>query len=146
MSRKVSILVILSALTSLGLVIGLTVGFLQPAGKPPIKVVEVRSLMILSDKEKISFFIDEMMDKKQATCLKSILQKESNMRPQAANKQSSAKGVGQLLDSTYKNLGLKHSADPVAQVVATIAYVSRHYGGTNAFCKAWAFHQKHNYY
>ena len=146
MSRKVSILVTLSALTALVMVIGLTQGFLQPAGKQQIKVVEVKTLLIMSNKEKINYFIDEMMDKKQATCLKAILAKESNMRPEAANKSSRAKGVGQLLDSTYKNLGLKHSADPIAQVVATIAYVSRRYGGTDAFCKAWQFHQQHNYY
>lgn len=145
MSRKVSRVVIASALTALFAVIAITNGLLQPAQKP-VKIVEVRTLLVLNDKEKINLFIDEMMDKKQGNCLRKILMAESNMRPQAASKTSSAKGVGQLLESTYTNLGLKHSADPIAQVVATIAYVSRHYGGKDAFCRAWAFHQKNNYY
>lgn len=111
-----------------------------------MKVIEVKQAVILSDKEKINLFIDEMMTKRQGNCLKQILMEESNMRAHAKNKQSSAKGVGQLLESTYRNLGLKHSADPIAQVVAAIAYGGRHYGGSNAFCKAWAFHQKHHYW
>lgn len=145
MSRKVSIILISAAIISLLMMIQLTSGILQPASAPT-KIVEVKTVLILSDKEKINMFIDEMMNKKQGSCLKQILMKESNMRTEALNKSSKAKGVGQLLDSTYNNLGLKHSADPIAQVVATIAYVGRHYGGRDAFCKAWAFHKVNNYY
>lgn len=144
MSRKVSTILISVSLVALLLMISLTNGLLHPANTP--KIVEVKTVLILSDKEKINLFIDEMMTTKQGTCLKQILMKESNMRPNALNKSSNAKGVGQLLDSTYRNLGLKHSADPIAQVVAAIAYVGRHYGGSNAFCTAWAFHKSHNYY
>jgi hypothetical protein len=138
MSRKVSTILISVALVALLLMISLTNGILHPASAP--KIVEVKTVLILSDKEKIDMFIDEMMTKQQGSCLKQILIKESNMRSNALNKSSKAKGVGQLLDSTYRNLGLKHSADPLAQVVATIAYVGRHYGGSNAFCTAWTFH------
>ena len=144
MSRKVSTILISVALVALLLIIAITNGILHPASAP--KIVEVKTVLILSDKEKINLFIDEMMTKQQGACLKQILMKESNMRPSALNKSSKAKGVGQLLDSTYKNLGLKHSADPIAQVVATIAYIGRHYGGKNAFCTAWAFHKQHNFY
>ena len=145
MSRKVLTILISVALIALLLMISLTNGILQPASAPT-KIVEVKTVLILSDKEKINLFIDEMMTTKQGSCLKQILMKESNMRSNALNKSSKAKGVGQLLDSTYKNLGLKHSADPIAQVVATIAYIGRHYGGQNAFCSAWAFHKANNYY
>lgn len=145
MSRTVSKIIISSVLIAILLMMLLTNGILQPASQPT-KIVEVKTVLILSDKEKINLFIDEMMTTKQGSCLKQILTKESNMRPNALNSSSKAKGVGQLLDSTYKNLGLKHSADPLAQVVATIAYVGRHYGGSNAFCDAWAFHKKNNYY
>lgn len=145
MSRKVSTILISVSLVALLLMISLTNGILQPASAPT-KIVEIKTVLILSDKEKINLFIDEMMTKEQGSCLKQILMKESNMRTEALNKKSKAKGVGQLLDSTYRNLGLKHSADPLAQVVATIAYVGRHYGGSKAFCKAWEFHKKHNYY
>ena len=145
MSQKGMTILISASLVALLLMISITNGILQPA-KAPTKIVEVKTVLVLSDKEKINLFIDEMMTTKQGNCLKQILMKESNMRPSALNKSSKAKGVGQLLDSTYKNLGLKHSADPIAQVVAAIAYVGRHYGGSNAFCDAWAFHKAHNYY
>ena len=144
MSRKVSTILISVAIVALLLIITITNGILHPATAP--RIIEVKTVLIISDKEKINLFIDEMMTKEQGSCLKQILMKESNMRPSALNKASKAKGVGQLLDSTYRNLGLKHSADPIAQVVATIAYIGRHYGGRNAFCTAWAFHKTHNYY
>jgi len=144
MSQKVSQTLII------GIIMALVVGILNNGffNRPQatMRVIEVKQAVILSDKEKIDLFINEMMTPKQGNCLKQILMKESNMRPNAKNKQTAALGVGQLLESTYRNLGLKHSADPIAQVVAAIAYGGRHYGGRNAFCKAWAFHQKHNYW
>lgn len=144
MSQKVSQTLIA------GIVVILVVGILNNGlwNRPTesMRVIEIKQAVIMSDEQKINLFIDEMMNKRQGNCLKRILMEESNMRPHAKNKKSSAKGVGQLLESTYRNLGLKHSADPIAQVVAAIAYGGRHYGGSNAFCKAWAFHQKHNYW
>lgn len=144
MSQKVSQTLIA------GIVVILVVGILNNGlwNRPTesMRVIEIKQAVIMSDEQKINLFIDEMMNKRQGNCLKRILMEESNMRPNAKNKKSSAKGVGQLLESTYRNLGLKHSADPIAQVVAAIAYGGRHYGGSNAFCKAWAFHQKHHYW
>lgn len=144
MSQKVSQTLIA------GIVVILVVGILNNGlwNRPTesMRVIEIKQAVIMSDEQKINLFIDEMMNKRQGNCLKRILMEESNMRPHAKNKKSSAKGVGQLLESTYRNLGLKHSADPIAQVVAAIAYGGRHYGGSNAFCKAWAFHQKHHYW
>ena len=144
MSQKVSQTLIA------GIIVILVVGILNNGlwNRPTesMRVIEIKQAVIMSDEQKINLFIDEMMNKRQGNCLKRILMEESNMRPNAKNKKSSAKGVGQLLESTYRNLGLKHSADPIAQVVAAIAYGGRHYGGSNAFCKAWAFHQKHNYW
>ena len=128
------------------LVVGILNNGLWNRPTESMRVIEVKQAVIMSDEQKINLFIDEMMNKRQGNCLKRILMEESNMRPNAKNKKSSAKGVGQLLESTYRNLGLKHSADPIAQVVAAIAYGGRHYGGSNAFCKAWAFHQKHHYW
>jgi hypothetical protein len=56
-------------------VIAITNGLLQPSQKP-VKIVEVRTLLVLNDKEKINLFIDEMMDKKQGNCLRNILMAE----------------------------------------------------------------------
>lgn len=123
-----------------------TNGLLQPV-KAPIsaRVINVQAAITLTEKDRINLFINELLDANSAQCLKNILNKESHFNPKAVNSSSGAKGVGQLLDETYKNIGLKHSADPLAQVIAVIAYVSRHYGA-NGMCQAWRFHKVHNYY
>jgi len=111
--------------------------------QPSVQVVTVNEAVTLTEKQRITLFINELLDAKSAQCLQKILMVESHMNPKAKNPTSTARGVGQLLESTYKNIGLKHSADPLAQVIATIAYISRHFGST---CAAWDFHKKHNYY
>jgi hypothetical protein len=110
-----------------------------------VKVVKVEVPVVLNSPEKVALFVNEMMEKRQAQCLLWIFYQESRLNPKAKNPNSSAKGIGQLLDSTYKNIGLKHSADPIAQVVASIAYISERYGSGGA-CSAKAFWQKHFYY
>ena len=111
----------------------------------PASVIRVQDAIVLDDQTKVGLFVNELMTQRQASCLLWIFNKESHLNPKAKNPNSSAKGVGQLLESTYRNIGLKHSADPLAQVVASIAYISRHYGSDGA-CAAKAFWQKHNYY
>ncbi len=111
----------------------------------PANVIRVQDAIVLDDQTKVGLFVNELMTQRQASCLLWIFNKESHINPKAKNPNSSAKGVGQLLESTYRNIGLKHSADPLAQVVASIAYISRHYGSDGA-CAAKSFWQKHNYY
>jgi hypothetical protein len=111
----------------------------------PANVIRVQDAIVLDDQTKVGLFVNELMTQRQASCLLWIFNKESHLNPKAKNPNSSAKGVGQLLESTYRNIGLKHSADPLAQVVASIAYISRHYGSDGA-CAAKSFWQKHNYY
>jgi len=145
MNRSLSTILFSICAIAILLVISITNGIYEPKPAPQIQVIEINQAILLSDKQKVTLFIDELMIPRQAKCLKWILTKESHMNSKAKNPQSSAKGVGQLLDSTYKNIGLKHSADPMAQVVASIAYISRHYGSGSA-CAAKAFWQKHSYY
>ena len=111
----------------------------------PASVIRVQDAIVLDDQTKVGLFVNELMNQRQASCLMWIFTKESHTNPKANNPRASAKGIGQLLESTYRNIGLKHSADPLAQVVASIAYISRHYGSDGA-CAAKAFWQKHNYY
>lgn len=99
-------------------------------------VVQVQEVVLANDKQRIDLFIDQLMTKKSASCFKKILNAESHFNPKAKNPRSSAIGVGQLLESTYRNIGLVHSGDPLAQVVASIAYISRHYGSSGT-CAAW---------
>ncbi len=87
----------------------------------------------------------ELLTKKQFACFTKLMGKESAWKPSAKNPTSSAKGIGQLLDSTYRNLGMKHSQAGVPQVVATLAYIGRKYGSSGP-CGAWKHFQRHNWY
>ena len=142
MSRSVSTILLSAAIAALLLIINITNGL---TSGQPIKVVTIQVPVVMNNNQKVEAFVNELMTKRQANCLLWIFDKESHLNPNAKNPTSSAKGIGQLLDSTYKNIGLKHSADPIAQVVAAIAYVSRHYGSDGA-CAAKAFWQKNSYY
>ena len=85
----------------------------------------------------------KLLTKKEYSCLASLLGKESAWDSSAKNPTSSAKGIGQLLDATYRNLGMKHSEASVPQLVATLAYIHRRHLTP---CNAWAFFKAKNYY
>lgn len=85
----------------------------------------------------------ELLTKKEYQCLAHLLGKESAWKPTAKNPKSSAKGIGQLLDSTYRNLGMKHSQASVPQLVATLAYIHRRHVTP---CNAWAHFRQHSWY
>ncbi len=87
----------------------------------------------------------ELLTKKQFACFTKLVGKESAWKPSARNPESSAKGIGQLLDGTYRNLGMKHSNSGVAQVVATLAYIGRKYGSGGP-CSAWNHWQRKSWY
>lgn len=142
MSRSVSTILLSAASVALLLIISITNTL---TSGQPIKIVKIEVPVVMNNQQKVEAFVNELMTKRQASCLLWIFDKESHMNPKAKNPTSSARGIGQLLDSTYANIGLKHSADPIAQVVASIAYISRHYGSDGA-CAAKAFWQKNSYY
>jgi len=85
----------------------------------------------------------KLLTKKEYSCLAKLLGKESAWKAEAKNPDSSAKGIGQLLDATYRNLGMKHSEASVAQLVATLAYIHRRHLTP---CSAWDHFKKKNYY
>lgn len=87
----------------------------------------------------------KLLDERSYRCFDYIMTKESNWRHEAKNKSSSAKGIGQLLDQTYKNLGMKHTNNPQAQVVAALAYIGRKYGSSGP-CGAKRHWLKHGWY
>ena len=115
--------------------------FSSPRVESSTTIVE-KQYITVTDQERIDLFINELLTPKSAKCFRAILNHESHMNPLAKNPYSSASGVGQLLNSTYKNLGLRKTNDALAQVVATLSYISRHYGGVNSTCTAWHFWQK----
>ena len=110
------------------------------------RVVQVKEVVLLTDPQRINLLIDELLTPKSAQCFRQILKHESHFNPKAKNPTTTAKGVGQLLDTTYANLGMKHSKDGMAQTVAALAYIGRHYGGKNATCSAWQAWQRQKWF
>lgn len=89
-------------------------------------------------------FARELLAPADFKCFNMLMSKESAWQDKK-NPTSSAEGVGQLLDSTVENLGLKRGKSRVSQTVAALSYIGRKYGSGGA-CKAWAFFQRNNYY
>lgn len=87
----------------------------------------------------------ELLTSESYKCLKVIIHKESRGNPESKNSESSARGIGQLLSSTYRNLGMRHSSDEKSQLIALLAYIGRKYGSGGP-CAALAFHKEHNYF
>lgn len=120
----------------------LLVQFISPAPAIPELVIykERPALMQVSAKE----LARELLTTKDFKCFSALMGKESAWKD-TKNPTSSAEGVGQLLDGTYKNLGMKRSKATVAQTVAALAYIGRKYGSGGP-CAAWRFWKQHSYY
>ena len=86
----------------------------------------------------------ELLTAKQFKCFNLLMIKESTWQDKK-NPTSTASGVGQLLDGTYRNLGMKRSKSTVAQTIAALAYIGRRYGSGGP-CAAWIHFKRNNYY
>jgi len=86
----------------------------------------------------------ELLNDKDFKCWDQLMTKESHWND-TKNPVSSAEGVGQLLDGTMDNLGMKRSEAEAAQMIAALAYLGRHYGSGGA-CSAWKKWQTHKYW
>ena len=75
-------------------------------------------------------------DDKQYRCVVILWRLESQWNPKAANKQSSARGIPQLLKMTETN--------PYKQIDLGLKYIAHRYKGDT--CKALAYHMKHGHY
>ena len=111
----------------------------QPA-IPASIVYKERPILQQVDAKKLA---KKLLTKKEYSCLAKLLGKESAWNAEAKNPHSSAKGIGQLLDATYRNLGMKHTEASVPQLVATLAYIHRRHLTP---CKAWSHFKEKNYY
>jgi hypothetical protein len=76
-----------------------------------------------------------LLDYKEFQCFNKIITKESRWSYLAHN--GSHYGLGQMRSKHYRNL------DPFRQIDASIKYITIRY---QTPCKAWAFHQKRNFY
>lgn len=107
----------------------------------PVEVKVLTPMERVSAKE----FSKALLTKKQYRCFTKLIGKESAWNHEAKNPTSTAKGIGQLLEGTYKNLGMKHTDHAVAQTVAALAYIGRKYGSGGP-CAAWDHWQKNKWY
>lgn len=98
------------------------------------------ALMQVSAKE----VAKELLTEKDFKCFNALMVRESHWKDHK-NPSSSARGIGQLLNETYRNLGMKRSKSTVAQTVAALAYIGRKYGSGGP-CAAWSFWKTHSYY
>jgi membrane-bound lytic murein transglycosylase MltF len=131
-----NIVIIYLAAMSMGLIIGDVV-------TPQVVILKVPSALASVTP---SLIAKELLTTKSYRCWLALTKAESHFNALAKNPNSSARGIGQLLTSTYTSLGMKHSADGTAQLVAQLAYINRHYGQPNSVCNAWKSEQRINSY
>lgn len=79
----------------------------------------------------------------QWNALNQLIMKESGYRPTIKNPTSTAYGIFQFLDSTWKNYGFQKTADPAEQTRAGLHYIAQRYKDPVA---ALNFHLRNNWY
>lgn len=72
-----------------------------------------------------------------------LISKESGCNPNAQNPRSTAYGIFQFLDSTWKGVGCVKTSDPIQQMICGQKYVMARYG---SWAKARSFHQGNGWY
>lgn len=114
---------------------------MAPPAVPQLVIYKDRpALMQVNPKE----VARELLTAKQFRCFNFLMSKESAWSDKK-NPTSTASGVGQLLDGTYRNLGMKRSKSTVAQTIAALAYIGRKYGSSGP-CGAWEHFKRNNFY
>jgi hypothetical protein len=128
------------------MLMAVNLGFFVSNMQQPELIVVTKEVPTAMKSVNAEHIAKELLTSENYRCLMKILHKETTgINPNAKNPDSSARGIGQLLSGTYKNLGMKHSTDEKAQLIATLAYIGRKYGSGGP-CAAWAFHKTHNYF
>lgn len=72
-----------------------------------------------------------------------LVNKESSWKPNAQNPNSTAYGLFQFLNSTWKGTGFNKTSDPAQQTAAGLRYIKDRYGTPSA---AVDFHRRNNWY
>ena len=72
----------------------------------------------------------------QYKCLELIINRESHWNPLALEPTTGAFGIGQLQPQTWRNLNYAKTNNPNAQILATLMYIQRRYGGSPGVCSA----------
>ena len=82
-------------------------------------------------------------DSSEMSCLESLWGKESSWNPDAQNPSSSAYGIPQFLDSTWKGTGIAKTSDGYRQIDAGLIYIDSRYGSP---CGAWSHSKSTGWY
>lgn len=114
---------------------------MAPSAVPELVIYKDRPPLMQVNAKEVA---RELLTTKDFECFSFVMGKESSWSDKK-NPTSTASGVGQLLDGTYRNLGMKRSKSTVAQTVAALAYIGRRYGAGGP-CAAKAFWLKNSYY
>lgn len=101
-----------------------------------------------TDKESVKNLVKQQSDAAFGSgswpAMQALLTKESGFNPAAQNPTSSAYGLFQMLDSTWKGYSdVGKTADPAKQTEAGIKYIKKRYGDPN---KALQFHKQKGWY
>jgi hypothetical protein len=131
-----ALIVIVSVSTSLTVQ-----AIMAPPAVPELVIYKDRPPLMQVDAKEVA---RELLTAKDFKCFTKLMGKESAWKDKK-NPTSTASGIGQLLDGTYKNLGMKRSKSTVAQTVAALAYIGRKYGAGGP-CAAWKHFQRKNFY
>lgn len=124
----------------------IAVSTLFMAGRDANAVVVYKTKEVAMKSVNVNDMAKELLTPNSYRCITKLIYLESRGNSTSVNKHSNAKGIGQLLPETYRNIGMKHSTDPKVQLIAMLAYLSRHYGGPDAPCLALAYELKHHNY
>jgi hypothetical protein len=76
-------------------------------------------------------------------CLENLWGKESGWNPNAQNPSSTAYGIPQLLDSTWRGTGIAKTSDGYRQIDAGLVYIDKAYGSP---CGAWSHSRATGWY
>jgi len=82
-------------------------------------------------------------DQSEFSCLESLWGKESGWNPDAQNPTSTAYGIPQFLDSTWKGTGITKTSDGYRQIDAGLIYIDSSYGSP---CGAWSHSKSTGWY
>jgi len=102
--------------------------------------------IIISPNIKVYAF-EKVLDRwgdKQWTYFSSLMDKENReWDPEAKNPNSTAYGLGQFLNSTWKTVGCKKTDDPYIQIDCMMKYIEQRHSNPQ---QALQFHKKNNWY
>lgn len=111
-------------------------GLGQQVAEPALGRAGVRAL-VAQQAQQLGWTGNEM------AALNALIMKESGYNPNAQNPHSTAYGIFQFLNSTWKGVGATKTADAAAQTAAGLRYIRQRYGTPS---RALQFHLGHGWY